>query len=417
MQSVIEITDDVRSGRRTSRQAVEAALEAITGKDGDILAFANVADRDTMLAAAERAIGPLAGVAVGVKDIFDTRDLVTAYGSPIFADYRPRADAALVSMIRQAGAVIAGKTVTTELAFLHPATTRNPINLAHTPGGSSSGSAAAIAAGMIPAAIGTQTGGSIIRPASYCGIAGYKPSFGMLPTVGAKAFSWSLDTPGFFAASVADVARFAAGVTKIALETPTSPAPPRIGIYRSGVWNEADSAMQAAIGKAAALAANAGATVVEIAEPEAVAAGRNSHRTVQNFEAGLALADEFLHHGNELSEILRTTLAEGRDISPDVYRAAKATARLARIAASDLFADVDVLLTPSATGAAPKGLSSTGNPIFNKVWTLTGSPCINVPGLSDSLGLPLGVQIVGRFGADRAALAAAMWLETVLKRS
>ena len=417
MLSVIAIQEAVASGKMTPRAAVEASLDAIAAGDAAIGAFEVVADRETLLRSAETAAGPLAGIAVGIKDIFDTGDLPTTYGSTAYAGHQPRTDAALVSMIRSAGASVVGKTVSTEFAFLNPARTKNPRNPTRTPGGSSAGSAAAVAAGMIPAATGTQTGGSIIRPAAYCGVSGYKPSFRLVPTVGAKTFAWSLDTAGFFAASAADVARLAAGVTGRPLDVQPIDTPLRIGIYRSGVWSEADADMQAAVLHAAALASDSGAQVIDIDEPEALAAGRNDHGTVQNYEAGLAMADDLLRHGGQMSHILRTTLEGGRKITPDAYDAARAIARRARKAATALFDRVDVLLTPSAPGAAPAGLGSTGSPIFNKLWTLTGNPCVNATGLSDASGLPLGIQIVARFGADRTALSAAAWLESVIRRA
>jgi Asp-tRNA(Asn)/Glu-tRNA(Gln) amidotransferase A subunit family amidase len=417
MLSVIAIQEAIASGRTTPRAAIEASLDAIAAGDANLGAFEIVADRECLLQAAETATGPLAGIAVGIKDIFDTGDLPTTYGSSAYAGYQPRTDAALVSMIRTSGASVVGKTVSTEFAFLNPARTKNPRDMAHTPGGSSAGSAAAVAAGMIPAATGTQTGGSIIRPASYCGVSGYKPSFRLVPTVGAKTFAWSLDTAGFFAASAADVARLAACVTGRPLDVEPISRPLRIGIYRSGVWSEASADMQEAVLRAAALAGDAGAKIVDIDEPEALAAGRDNHGTVQNYEAGLAMADDLIRHGDRMSDILRTTLEGGRAITPDAYDGARAIARRARKAATALFDHVDVLLTPSATGAAPKGLGSTGSPVFNKLWTLTGNPCVNVTGQFDASGLPLGVQLVGRFGADRTALSAAAWLEGIIRRA
>jgi Asp-tRNA(Asn)/Glu-tRNA(Gln) amidotransferase A subunit family amidase len=415
MLSVISIQDEIATGRRTPEATVEESLDRIARLDGAIGAFAALADRQALLAAARTAAGPLAGVPVGIKDIFDTADMPTGYGTAIYEGHRPRSDAAVVSMIRAGGAAILGKTVTTEFAFLDPAGTRNPRDASRTPGGSSSGSAAAVGAGMIAAATGTQTGGSVIRPAAYCGVSGYKPSFRLVPTVGAKAFSWSLDTVGFFAASAADVARFAAAVTGRDLDVVEPPSPPRLGIYRSRVWSEAEPAMRAALDRAAALAANAGATVSEIAEPNSLSEARDCHSTVQNFEAGLALADDFLRHGDRMSAILRETLASGRALTPADYDRARSTARQARKEATALFTDVDVLLTPSAPGPAPAGLGSTGSPIFNKLWTLTGNPCVNVTGFDGADGLPLGLQVVARFGADRMALSAAAWLERLVR--
>lgn len=415
MLSIIAIQDEIAAGRTTPAAEIARSLDRIADLDPATGAFEALADRDAAIAEAGTASGPLAGVSVGVKDIFDTGDLPTTYGTPLYAGYRPRTDAAVVTMIRQAGATIVGKTVTTEFAFLNPSRTKNPLDPARTPGGSSSGSAAAVAAGMVAAATGTQTGGSVIRPAAYCGVSGYKPSFRLVPAVGAKTFSWSLDTVGFFAASAADVARFASCVTRRPLDVEEPASPLRIGLYRSGIWKEADGEMQSALARAAQIAANAGAQLVELDEPDALAAGRDAHSTIQNYEVGLAMADDFLRSGERMSQILRETIASGRAIPPADYDKARAIARRARKAATALFHSVDVLLTPSATGAAPAGLGSTGSPIFNKLWTLTGNPCVNVTGLADSSGMPLGVQIVARFGADRTALSAADWLERAVR--
>lgn len=415
MQSVLSILNAIERGETTPQEVVARSFEAIAATDAEIGAFRSVADRDAALAIAAKATGPLAGIAVGVKDIFDTHDMPTEFGSAIYAGNRPASDAALVAMMRAKGAVLAGKTVTTEFAFLQPAGTRNPRNLAHTPGGSSSGSAAAVAAGMVPVAVGTQTGGSVIRPAAYCGVAGYKPSFRLVPMVGVKTFAWSLDTAGFFAAGVADAAAFVARLTGRALTVETiDPKALRVGVYRTSVWNEASADMQAAVELAAECAAKAGATVVEVDEPAALTAARDAHLALQNFEAALALAFEYENHRDRLSDVLRENLEQGRATTPEAYDETRRIARRARHETGSLFETVDVLLTPSATGAAPLGLSSTGSPVFNKLWTLTGNPCVNVPGISDAAGLPLGVQVLARFGRDRMALSAASWLEALL---
>lgn len=412
MQSVSTILADIAAGRLTPREAIEASLDAIDAREPEVLAFERVADREALLRAAETATGPLAGIAVGVKDIFDTFDMPTGYGTPIYDGHAPKSDAAIVAMARRAGAAIVGKTVCTEYAYFQPGKTRNPHDTAHTPGGSSSGSAAAVAAGMIPAALGTQTGGSVVRPAAFCGVAGYKPSFRMLPATGMKTFSWALDTAGLFAASVADVAAFAAGLTgRPLLPEPVDPAHLRIGLYRSAVLGEASEEMRAAVEHAASLAANAGATIVEIAEPEALTRGRDIHSTIQDYEASLSLGGDFARFGDRMSPKLRDLLLEGQRIAPQTYDDARRVARGARTAATGLFGAVDVLIEPSAPGAAPKGLDTTGQPTFNKLWTLTGNPTVNVPGLRDRAGMPLGIQIIARFGRDRVALSAGAWLE------
>ncbi len=415
MQSVLSTLNAVEHGVTTRQAAVARSFDAIATTDAQIGAFVRVADRDAALTAAAKATGPLAGIAVGVKDIFDTHDMPTEYGSALYAGNRPASDAAIVAMMRAKGAVVVGKTVTTEFAFLQPPGTRNPRNPICTPGGSSSGSAAAVSAGMVPVATGTQTGGSVIRPAAYCGVAGYKPSFRLVPMVGVKPFSWSLDTAGFFAASVADAAAFVARLTGRALAVEQiDPQALRIGLYRTSVWDEASRDMRAAVELAAERATKAGSSIVELDEPAALAAARDAHLTLQNFEAAMAMAFEYEHHRDKLSEVLRKNLEQGRAVTPEAYDETRRIARRARRETGALFETVDVLLTPSAAGAAPEGLSSTGSPIFNKLWTLTGNPCVNVSGATDAAGLPLGVQILARFGRDRMALSAASWIETLL---
>lgn len=412
MQSVTAIRRAIEAGDRTPRDTVAAALDCIAAAEAGVGAFEYVGDRDALLAAAGRSSGPLAGIALGIKDIIDTHDMPTGHGTPIHAGHRPTTDAALVAMLRRAGATIVGKTVTTPYAFLDPAGTRNPLNPHHTPGGSSSGSAAAVAAGMVPAAIGTQTGGSVIRPAAFCGVSGYKPSFRLVPTVGCRTFSWTLDTVGFFAAKAEDVAALAAAATGRALTVePLQDRPPRIGIYRSSVWSEASAEMQGALAALAERAANAGATITELAEPDELAAAREAHSLIQNFEAALALSDEFDRFGERMSAKLVEALQSGRNTSPQQYDQARRIARRARSLTHTLFENADILLTPSAPDAAPQGLESTGSPIFAKLWTLTGSPCVNLTAGYNGAGLPLGVQAVAAFGQDRTALSAAHWLE------
>jgi len=308
--------------------------------------------------------------------------------------------------------------VTTPLAFLDPAATRNPHHREHTPGGSSSGSAAAVAAGMLPIAVGSQTGGSVIRPAAYCGVAGYKPSFKLLPMVGCKPFAWSLDTAGLFAAGIADVAFAAAAITGRDLRVDRAqPSAPRITLARTHVWAEASEAMQSAVENAARAASEAGASVNEVRLPPILEDAFRAHATIQDYEAWRALAFEYDHHRDSIGPRLRDLLDNARHISSDEYDSVRRTARRARQALADLMGGTDVLLTPSAPGAAPKTLASTGVATFNRLWTLMGAPCVNVPGQRDSAHLPLGVQIVGRFARDRAALEAALFLEQSLARA
>ncbi|NDV85566.1 amidase [Aurantimonas aggregata] len=407
---------DIEAGLTTPARIIGAAEERIDALDGEIAAFVRRAPAESV-AAAIAATGPLAGVPFGVKDIFDTADMATEHGSPLYARHRPVADAALVAMARKAGAAILGKTATTQFASLDPCGTRNPHDISRTPGGSSSGSAAAVAAGMVAGACGSQTGGSVLRPASYCGVAGYKPSFRLLPTVGMKTFAWSLDTAGLFAAGVADVALLAARLTgrDLARAPLADAAGLRIGLYRSSVDALIEPEMQAAWHRAARALEAAGATLVEVAEPAALSAARDVHGAVQNFEAAHALMWEHRTHRAAIAPRVLAQLDEGAAISPADYDAARRTARIGRRTATSLFETVDALLLPSALGAAPEGLGSTGDPALNKLWTLTGNPCVSVPGLTTTAGLPLGISIVTRFGRDAEALAIGALLEARLR--
>jgi Asp-tRNA(Asn)/Glu-tRNA(Gln) amidotransferase A subunit family amidase len=420
MLSALDLARRIEAGELTPAAVVDLCAQAIAIREAEIGAFTAL-DVDTARRDAERLElprSPLRGLPVGIKDIFDTADLSTAYGSSLYAGHQPRSDAAVVMMVRRAGGIVLGKTVTTEFASLQPAGTRNPRNPAHTPGGSSSGSAAAVAAGMLPLALGSQTGGSVIRPAAFCGVAGFKPSYKLLPTVGMKCFSWSLDTVGLFAASVADVAFTAATLTGRDLRVDERPlATPVVAILRTDRWHEASAPMQHAIERAAHAAEKAGATIKEIALPPIFGAAVRAHGIIQGYEAFRALAFEYDRHRDRLGPVLRRQLDEARTIDTDVYDDARRTTRRARQALIDVLPDGEILLTPSAPGAAPLGLGSTGEPTFNRLWTLLGTPCINVPGLLDSEGLPLGVQIVARFGRDRFALSAAAFLEEAIARA
>ncbi len=417
MLSALDLARRIEAGTLTPRAVVEMCAEAIAARESEIGAFTALDIEGARRTADGLASMPLRGLPVGMKDIFDTVDFPTAYGSSIYAGHRPKSDAATVMAVRRAGGVILGKTVTTEFASLEPAGTRNPRNPAHTPGGSSSGSAAAVAAGMVPIAFGSQTGGSVIRPAAYCGVAGYKPSFRLLPTVGMKTYSWSLDTVGVFGAGVEDVAFAAAAITgrDLRIDGTTFNAP-SIALVRTHLWPEATADMQAAVERAAHVAETAGARVTELVLPEIFEDAVRCHGIVQDHEAFRALAYEYDRHRDRLGPTLAGQLDKAAAITTDQYDEARRAARRARQTFADLMAKTDVILTPSAPGAAPHGLGSTGKPTFNRLWTLLGPPCVNVPGIADSSGLPLGVQIVGRFARDRIALAAAQFVEKALGR-
>jgi Asp-tRNA(Asn)/Glu-tRNA(Gln) amidotransferase A subunit family amidase len=410
MLSLAELQRRIESGDLSAAAAIAQSLEAIDAHETTIGAF--VRRPETVRA---QDAGPLRGIAVGIKDIIDTADLATEMGSPIYQGWRPRADAPVVAMLKAAGATIAGKTTTTAFASVDPTATRNPRNLDHTPGGSSSGSAAAVAAGMIPLALGTQTGGSVIRPASFCGVAAIKPSFRLLPTVGVKCFSWTLDTVGLFAAGVKDLAHGLSAMTnRPELLPDAAMRTPRIGVVLQDFAGAPEAAGGEALRTAASAAERAGAPVRHLELPEIVAEAWRMQPTVQDFEAHQALAWESGGHRDAMPPLLGAKLDETAGIQPAAYDEARAIAKRARDALAEIFADVDVLLTFSAPGPAPKGLASTGDPRFNRLWTLMGVPCVNVPATIADGGLPVGVQVIARFGDDAGALAAARFVEEAL---
>ncbi len=414
--AALDLARRIEAGELTSADVIELCAAAIEAREAEIGAFAAL----DLAGARQAAQAPglhgtaLRGLPVAFKDIFDTADLPTEYGSKIYAGHRPAADAALVTMTRRAGGIVLGKTVTTEFAHQDPGKTRNPANLAHTPGGSSSGSAAGVAAGFFPIATGSQTGGSVIRPASYCGVAGFKPSYRLIPTVGMKCVSWHLDTAGLFAASVADVAFAAAAISGRELRVDrTEPAAPRIGVLIEPPWPQASPDMIGALTQAARAAEAAGAHLQDVVLPKLLADAYEAHRVIHTYEARQALAFEYDRHAGLLGANLRHLLG-GAAISAEAYDEARRVSHRARVALNEVMADCEVLLSASASGAAPAGLGSTGASTFNRLWTLMGTPCVNVPGRTDPVGLPLGIQVIGRFGADRATLEAARFVETAL---
>jgi Asp-tRNA(Asn)/Glu-tRNA(Gln) amidotransferase A subunit family amidase len=412
MISLAELQRRIESGELSPEAAITQSLEAIDAQDKTIGAF--VCRAETVRAASA---GPLRGIAVAIKDIIDTSDLPTEMGSPIYKGWQPRADAPVVAMLRQAGATIVGKTTTTAFAALDPTATLNPRNQNHTPGGSSSGSAAAVAAGMIPLALGTQTGGSVIRPASFCGVAAIKPSFRLLPTVGVKCYSWTLDTVGLFAAGVKDLAHGLSAMTNRPELLPgAAMQTPRIGIVTQDFAGAPEAAGGEALRIAVKAAERAGASVRALALPDIVAQAWRIQPTVQEFEAHQALAWEYLTHYDAMPPLLRAKLDETAGILPAAYDEARGIAKRARGALADIFKDIDVLLTFSAPGAPPKGLASTGDPRFNRLWTLMGVPCVSIPAYVADGGLPVGVQVIARFGEDAGALAAARFVEEALAR-
>ncbi|WP_043363925.1 amidase [Belnapia sp. F-4-1] len=417
--SATEATRRVRDGRLSATALTEALLARIAAREPAVRAFVHLDPALALrqAAAVDQAVkagraGPLAGLAFGVKDVLDTADQPSQYGSPIWAGHRPRSDAACVALARRAGAVILGKTVTTEFATRHPGATANPHNPAHTPGGSSSGSAAGAGAGFFHAGFGTQTAGSIIRPAAYCGAVGFKPSFGTLHRAGMKVMAESLDTIGVIAGSVGDAALAMAGLTGGDYGRPEERPgrAPRIGLCWGPAAEQAAPETREAIERVAAAAARAGAQVEAVDLPAAVLAGYEAHALVMNGETAEALSWELDHAAAQLTEGLRERLDWGSRKGRAALLDARAAFTVARAAFAGVMAGFDAILTPSAPGEAPEGLGWTGDPAFNSLWTLLHVPCVTVPTGTGPQGLPLGAQLVAGFGQDREALAWAEWV-------
>lgn len=407
----------IADGKLTVAELVESCLARIEAREPEVHAWTYL-DANTALVQAracdtEGPRPPLYGVPVAIKDIIDTADMPTAYGSPIYRNHRPAADADCVALVRAAGGVILGKTVTTEFAFRHPfGDTRNPHDPNHTPGGSSSGSAAGVADFMVPLAFGTQTGGSIIRPASYCGVYGYKPTFGTFSLRGIKPLASGLDTLGHFARNIDDIALLASVLAKKlpADVPPWSGAPPRVGLARIPDWTDADSETVNAVESAAAQLDAEGATVSDLTTPDNFKQLSAVHKTIMNVEALRELALEFNKHTEQLSTELREILQRAAAVPAASYHNAVAVAHDCRGHVDDLFSDNDVLLAASAPGEAPSGLGFTGNPIFNGMWTLLHVPCVTIPFAQGPNGLPVGVQLIGRPRQDVQLLSAAKWI-------
>jgi Asp-tRNA(Asn)/Glu-tRNA(Gln) amidotransferase A subunit family amidase len=422
----------VRSGRVSSEEWVAACLERIRQTEPQVEAWTFL-DPEHALAQARasdewrrsgRPIGGLHGVPVGLKDIIDTADMPTENGSVLHAGRMPSRDAAVTEQLRAAGAVIMGKTVTTEFATRAPGKTRNPHDPRHTPGGSSSGSAAAVAAGMVPLALGSQTGGSTIRPGSYCGVFALKPTHGLISRHGMFRLSRSLDHVGLFARTVPDVAllleelagfderdpdthpRARAPYRAIALEEP--PIEPRFGFFRTGRWSRVAEDAQAALGE---LVEHLGGRVEEMELSIGADELAAWHRAVMDAEVALNLQGEWETGRDRLSPSLRARIESGRAGRALEYLQARAAVPPLDAIFTELFEQrYDAILTPAAEGTAPAGLESTGEPTFCTLWTLLGLPAVSVPILQGANGLPLGVQLVGPRHGDGRLLRTARWL-------
>jgi amidase len=418
--SAFDALTAIAAGQLTAKLLVRACLDRIAERDGIVRAFVHVDPEQALAEACERdraasgkmRTGPLHGLPFGVKDIIDTHDMPTACGSPIHAGHRPSADAACVALARAAGAVMLGKTVTTEFALRHPGPTANPRNLAHTPGGSSSGSAAAVADFMVPVAFGTQTGGSIIRPASYCGVIGYKPSYNTINPTGVKPLAGSFDTVGLFARSVDDCALVvdvlageAGAVARIDAQRPA-----RVGVWRTPAWGHAEHATVRAVETAAERLAQNGVIVEELVLPQEFDSFLDAQSDVLRFEAARVFAFERTCRADLLSPSSRVELAAGAAIPRTRYLEAQAAIVRCRALFAAAVAPFDFLLTASAPGEAPRGLHDTGEAMFNRWGSGLRVPCLNLPGLTGPGGLPVGVQLIGAIDDDRRLLRGAKWM-------
>jgi Asp-tRNA(Asn)/Glu-tRNA(Gln) amidotransferase A subunit family amidase len=375
-----------------------------------------------------KALGPLHGVPLGIKDIFDTADMPTELGSPLWAGRMARRDAAVVARLRAAGAVIMGKTVTTEYAYRRPGPTTNPHDPARTPGGSSSGSAAAVAAHMVPGAVGSQTNGSVIRPAAFCGVVGFKPTHGLIPRTGMLRLSRTLDHVGVFARTVLDAALLAEALAGFDEEDPDTrpiahpplaavaasapPLPPRLAFVRSPAWGHAEPGTPEAF---AELVEALGETIAELELGAGFEGAVEMHRTIMEVEMAHSLRRDYDKGGDQLSPALRDAIERGRRRVAVDYTAAIAGAASLADALDPVFDEFDAIVTPAAPGEAPRGLASTGDPIFCTMWTYLGTPAITLPLLRSMAGMPLGVQLIARRGGDARLLRTAHWLVETLR--
>lgn len=429
--SAVELRDRLASGALKAQEVAEAFLQRIEEREGEVRAWAWI-DPDfvrhqarhlDMYRSSGRPIGPLHGMPVGLKDVIDTAGIPTENGAALDAGRVPTLDSHVAERLKQAGAIIMGKTVTTELAFLHPSRTRNPHNPAHTPGGSSAGSAAAVADGMVPLAVGTQTGGSVIRPASFCGVTGFKPSFGAIPRRGVLSQSPSLDTVGVFARDAVGAGLLADQLFGHDRDDPaTAPAPapklmetaqasppvtPMFAFLRPPGWDDAHPDMREAMLE---VVEALGEQVFEIDLPRAFDLAEAERRRINFAE----MAHDFYGYASKgwdlLSPEIRAAIEEGNAITARDYLAALDWKKVLLSGLDQVFQRADAILCPAALGPAPEGHGSTGSAIFNGLFTLCGTPAVTIPSLTAGNGLPMGIQLVGAVGNDARLLRTANWL-------
>lgn len=431
LMGAAEAAAAIRDGLFTSEELVTACLEKIQKLEEQVQAWAFIEPQFALeqARAADRALqagqplGSLHGVPVGIKDIFDTKGMPTEDGTILHKGRRPFDDATAVTRLREAGAIIIGKTVTTELAVFSPGKTKNPHDLTRTPGGSSSGSAAAVAAGMVPLAIGTQTNGSMIRPASFCGVYGFKPSFGLISRHRVLQQSQHLDQIGVFGRSIEDVAliaesmigfdvndpdsRLQARMALTAIQAEEPPVRPRLAFVKTPVWEQADNATRDAFGE---LVNQAEEDIIPFDIPAEFEQAHEQHRIIMEADLARSFAPEYRDGKDQLSEILVEMIERGQKVSAVDYNNAVAAADELYGSLDKLFEFHDAIVTPATIGEAPKGLDSTGSPTFCTIWTLCGMPSITLPLLQGENGMPLGVQLVGPRRDDARLLRTARWL-------
>jgi amidase len=411
-----EIVQAIAARKTTAEEVARACLDHVAAREPQVQAW-QFLDPELVLEQARALdasgkVGPLQGVPVGMKDIIDTCDMPTEYGTPIHAGHRPRIDAACVALTRRAGGIVMGKTVTTEFANRHPGKTMHPLDPRRTPGGSSSGSAAAVGDGMVPLALGTQTTASTIRPASFCGCVGYRPTWGDLRLHGVMEAAGSLDTLGVIARSIEDVALY----RDVLLGVPPQPfagetSAPRIGFCRTPFWDRCEPATQRLLEDCAARLARSGAMVSELTLPAEFERVEDAHRWISSFEFARNRAWEIDHHWERISETLRNKrLKDGLACSFEQYREAKSFAARMRRRLHELLEGYDVLLAPSASGEAPLGLGATGDASMCVIWTTAHVPSVTLPLFTGPAGLPVGAQLVARRNHDRPLLEAARWV-------
>jgi Asp-tRNA(Asn)/Glu-tRNA(Gln) amidotransferase A subunit family amidase len=417
-----EIVRRIAGGELTAEAVVRSCLDRIALREPVVRAWAYLAGeaarsqaRSFDKAGEKKLLG---GVPFGLKDIFDAAEMPATYGSPIYTGWRPPSDASAAALPKAAGGILIGKTITTEFANRHPGPTANPHNPAFTPGGSSSGSAAAVADFMVPLAIGTQTGGSVIRPAAYCGVVGFKPSFGLFSPAGMRINTETLDTVGIMARGVADIALFRAAMMAIPYELPAMPqTAPHLGLCRGPHWDDARPEGCLVLEAAADRLAAAGARITDTAFPPDCAQADEIQQTLGGFEGLRNHAPELFRHEALLSPGLREEkIARGKRLTLDQFRAACRATEKARAAAREWAQGFDAILTLPAPGQAPRGLASTGSAVFNAPWTQFAMPCLTLPAGEGPDGLPVGIQLVGRRHHDAHLLEVGLWVENRLGR-